>query len=283
MDVREHYNARKQQAPEERKESVIIGLRKFNNWVKAVLINRCVVNENSYILDMACGKGGDLLKYIKTGKVAKYVGIDIADVSVEQAKLRYAEMGRPFQSGEFMAGDAFSEPLHHLDGFKFDLVSCQFALHYAFKSEATAKQALENISNALKPNGLFICTIPNADQILKLPKNKHLKITMADDTDETNNSNVYGREYTFWLSDAIDSCPEYLVLKENFISLAKEHNLTLKEHWPFEKFYIKYGWEYHDLLKGMGVVTGYKHDRLKMTREEMQIAALYDAYIFRKV
>lgn len=49
---------------------------------------------------------------------------------------------------------------------ELDLVSCQFALHYAFESEARARMMLQNIATRLKPGGYFIGTIPDANLIV---------------------------------------------------------------------------------------------------------------------
>ena len=48
---------------------------------------------------------------------------------------------------------------------EFDLVSCQFALHYSFETENKAENLLFNVSNKLRPGGYFIGTIPNAEEI----------------------------------------------------------------------------------------------------------------------
>lgn len=75
----------------QRQLSPIIGLKSFNNWVKSVLIARFahpVLRESlddgrkassgqvtaGRVLDMGCGKGGDLQKWQKA-KVREYVGI----------------------------------------------------------------------------------------------------------------------------------------------------------------------------------------------------------------
>jgi hypothetical protein len=48
----------------------------------------------------------------------------------------------------------------------FDLVSCQFAFHYAFETEQKARDALYNITCKLQPGGIFLGTIPNANWIV---------------------------------------------------------------------------------------------------------------------
>jgi hypothetical protein len=85
--VRSHYNARPDQGLRGRKESPIIQMRNFNNFIKARLIATCTPKE-AKVLDIACGKGGDLLKW-KQANIKSLVGLDIANVSIEQATRRY--------------------------------------------------------------------------------------------------------------------------------------------------------------------------------------------------
>ncbi|OIT23396.1 mrna cap guanine-n7 methyltransferase 1, partial [Nicotiana attenuata] len=76
----DHYSARINQALEERETSPITHLRKLNNWINNVLI-QLYVKRGDAILDLPCGKGGDLIKWDKA-KIGYYVGIDIADSRV---------------------------------------------------------------------------------------------------------------------------------------------------------------------------------------------------------
>ncbi|KAJ0102987.1 hypothetical protein Patl1_04465 [Pistacia atlantica] len=83
--VADHYSARTNQTLEEREASPIIHLKKLNNWIKSVLV-QLYARRGDAVLDLACGKGGDLIKWDKA-KIGYYVGIDIAEGSVSTFSL----------------------------------------------------------------------------------------------------------------------------------------------------------------------------------------------------
>lgn len=214
--VRQHYNAVPQRGREWRKtDSRIKGLRSFNNWVKSTIIHKFSPGDPSEdhrlrVLDIGCGKGGDLQKWQQAPRpVELYVGIDPAEVSIEQARDRYRQMrsrNRPGGRGgrgvyndrrsqlfdaEFLAEDAFAYSLGDLGTIRevgfgagsrwgpsggFDVVSMMFCMHYAFESEAKAKGMLANVSSCLRKGGRFIGVIPNSDviraEILKFNKGR---------------------------------------------------------------------------------------------------------------
>ncbi|GKZ60901.1 mRNA cap guanine-N7 methyltransferase [Aspergillus niger] len=204
--VRQHYNAVPQRGWEWRKtESKIKGLRSFNNWVKSTLIQKFSPDEEFekrlLVIDLGCGKGGDLGKWqLAPQPVDLYVGLDPAEVSIIQARERYAGMrsgrgprggrrgGPPLFHGEFRSKDCFGEWLGDVDivqqvgidpnvgpggsmmasrwgGGGFDVVTSMFAIHYAFESEEKARQMLRNVAGCLKKGGRFIGVCPNSDII----------------------------------------------------------------------------------------------------------------------
>lgn len=63
---------------DQREFSPIIGLKKFNNWIKSVLIGKFAFRDRgrpgAKVLDIGCGKGGDLNKWNKA-RIQLYVGI----------------------------------------------------------------------------------------------------------------------------------------------------------------------------------------------------------------
>jgi len=52
------------------------------------------------------------------------------------------------------------------EDIEFDLVSSQFAFHYAFETEEKVRQGLKNVASNLKRGGVFIGTMPNANMIV---------------------------------------------------------------------------------------------------------------------
>ena len=171
----------------------IFHMRNFNNWIKSTLINEYAMKirqkkqrphrsdredgnkidiydpETSFnVLDIGCGKGGDLQKWSKA-RVNHFVGVDIAATSVEQAKERYHSRRNNF-SANFFAADctkADLETLHEDNRVTFDIVSCQFAFHYCFESLEQADCMLRNIAKRLRPGGFFIGTTTDANDIGK--------------------------------------------------------------------------------------------------------------------
>ena len=66
--IAEHYNKHQQQDVKSRQLSKIISLRSFNNWVKSLIIQKYTKGMEPYtcsVLDLCCGKGGDLNKFSK--------------------------------------------------------------------------------------------------------------------------------------------------------------------------------------------------------------------------
>ena len=193
--VKQHYNTVPERGREWRvTDSKIKGLRSFNNWVKSSLIQKFIGDEYDLkIMDIGCGKGGDLQKWQASRKVALYVGADPADVSIKQARDRYEQMrkrsrgprGPRLFHAEFYAKDCFGEtldgiPIVHEVGFDkhvgpgnaasqrwggggFDMVTMMFCMHYAFENEERARGMLKNVSGALRRGGRFIGCIPNSD------------------------------------------------------------------------------------------------------------------------
>lgn len=71
-------NSRQEVGKDARELSPIIGLRKFNNWIKSVLIGKFAHRpgrgQGANVLDIGCGKGGDLMKW-KSANIRRMVAL----------------------------------------------------------------------------------------------------------------------------------------------------------------------------------------------------------------
>ena len=64
IEVADHYSGRTNQSFKKRRESPILALKNFNNWVKSILI-QVWARRDDFALDIGGGKGGDLNKWDK--------------------------------------------------------------------------------------------------------------------------------------------------------------------------------------------------------------------------
>lgn len=264
--ITEHYNAKSAETLENRQLSASINVRNFNNWLKSTLITNLHLNHPT-VLDICCGKGGDLPKWI-SAKIAKLVAVDIADQAVAEYKRRYKSSNAKFPA-VFIVADCFSEDLQsHFKRIKFDLVSCQFALHYAFDNETRARQLFHNISINLRKGGSFICTIPNAARLLdKLRYGTEFGNTLYHIKFDHQGlqRQAFGEQYTFTLIDAVDSVPEYLVHYQTLLILASEYGLKLEKCWTFPQFHREY------------------NNPRGLAPDEWEVIGIYLAFVFKKI
>ncbi len=155
--VADHYNQIRQKSREERQSSEIIGydersdckqrrliaerlshwplpllssvcsVKRFNNWVKSVLIQRYACPAAT-ALDLCCGKGGDLLKF-KKANVRYYVGADHALQSIKDAMSRYNDVTPlPFKA-TFICADCHSVSTQQQECTKAATAGASFAAH----------------------------------------------------------------------------------------------------------------------------------------------------------
>lgn len=297
-----------------RQDSPIIGLKNFNNWIKSVLFaNFChpalasspIVQRprlgarkapitRGKVLDMGCGKGGDLNKWAKA-RISEYVGLDVAAVSIDQARQRYESFKGPRFDATFAACDCYNISIAAaLDPAKlstlFDVVSMQFCMHYAFETEERARCMLENVSRWLRSGGVFVGTIPNSGQLLSRLRgspnhsfgNNIYNIHTDNPVPNDNELPKFGFRYVFWLKDAVENVPEFLVIWDDFVRLAEEYHLVLKYRKEFHDMFTEFSdhSEFGPLMTRMQVVDA--HGESKMDEEQWEAANIYVGFIFEK-
>ncbi|KAI3359034.1 hypothetical protein L3Q82_015436 [Scortum barcoo] len=252
--VASHYNSLQEVGLAARSQSRIFFMRNFNNWLKSVLIGEILEHVRGSgsrrvsVLDLGCGKGGDLLKW-RRGGISHLVCADIAAVSVEQCQSRYDDMTRKSHinekifSAQFITADCTKEVLSEkLDDpeLMFDICSCQFVYHYSFESEQKADMMLRNACERLKPGGFFIGTTPDAFELVKRLEasdslsfgNEVFKVSFQSKGFYP----LFGCQYHFTLEDVVN-VPEFLVYFPLFEHMAKRYNMRLVLKQRFSEFF----------------------------------------------
>jgi len=173
-------------------------MRDFHNlYVKKMLI-QSVSKKGGTLIDYACGKGGDLPKWVSSN-LSFVFGIDISNDNIENrldgACARYLNYKKQFKtipycifvrgnssenirSGKAMYSDksisitknifgnmALDKKLgpvveknYGIGSEGFNVSSCQFALHYMFQNKTTFYNFIRNVSECTRLNGYFIGT-----------------------------------------------------------------------------------------------------------------------------
>lgn len=273
-NIAEHYNRIKSLGGEKRSSSRIIGVRQVNNFLKHRLIHK-FIQENAVVLDLGCGKGGDLSK-LRHYKIKRYYGCDIAGESLKEALER--SMSHTFKI-DFLQADFTSKKI--IIEMKANLVMAQFSFHYAFINELSVHRAVMNIDNNLESGGIFIMTVPDKDVITRRSAcnphdgsfgNAYYKVKP---TQSFNRKEIFGRGYNFYLEEALMGCEEYLTDIDYLTKIFKERGIEKVFDCDFLSFLNK---EMH--IDKSTYETMVTH---KLKPEEVPIVELYRAVAYKKV
>lgn len=169
-------------------ESDFLAMRKFHNRVKQELVYQAreavaVVeqprsrnsrqqqqqqqlrrSDGPCLLDYGCGRGGDLWKWHLAG-FQDVLAYDPCASSVEEARRRLKESPWNTVRNYLFTTSVPSTQI----STEFDVVSCQFAIHYLFESHETLCNFVGFVAQALRSGGRFIGTFLDADRVLLQP------------------------------------------------------------------------------------------------------------------
>lgn len=278
--------------------SRIKGLRSFNNWVKSVLLTE-YTRQGFTVLDLCCGKGGDLGKFTKQN-ISFYVGVDMSKKNLIDAKERFKSHECRFD-GLLICGDitdaeiTIDQIVSQEYNLEYDIVSCQFALNYLWKSEETVRRFFENVTINLKPGGVFVGTIPDSKVLVKKLRtvcenytfgNEYYSVKFKSDK-FPKSQGEFGLEYGFYLEDSVGEAivrpegkeityvPEYLIVMSKLQEIAAEYKLSLIYTRNFHEFYLEYKDQYQSLLKKF--LNGVEIDA-----NQWDAAYLYMVFVFQK-
>ncbi|EJW04374.1 hypothetical protein EDEG_01389 [Edhazardia aedis USNM 41457] len=277
-EIAEHYNQAKGISVVGRNLSKIINIRNMNNYIKSILINE-FTKENAAVLDLGCGRGGDLRKY-KNQNIKYYHGIDIAEKSIEAARERVQKLYPSFIV-KFSAKDAYGTDWDLKQ--TFDVISCQFSFHYAFKTKEIFENTVKNISGHLNKNGSFIATIPNTNVVLgrygrygNNYGNQFYRIEFLEKYEDiVKKSELFGVGYNFYLEEAIDNCIEYLIDIKAMIKMFEKYGLKMVLYQDFLQFYNSLCGKYQDLHE---III-----KKRLSIDEQKVIELYSVIVFEKL
>lgn len=274
----------------------IKNMRKFHNMIKSkLIIDNCKSIKAESLLDVACGRGGDLQKWIQsnlkyifafdnhadsiysdTKKGGEYDGaISRFRQLMTKTKLPYTK----FYHLDILSNN-FIDKLNSLDKNKiYDVVSCQFAFHYFAKDADTINNVLSIISSKLKTGGLFIGTATDGDLLKNILDQGNVSIPLLTLLKCPEKDNCY----LFYINENTDKVKkitttqnyfeiqgvsqEFYLFKEQFKNIALQNNLELIEYKSFYEWYLELG----------------ENNLENMTIYEYVISFLNFSFIFKKI
>jgi SAM-dependent methyltransferase len=160
------------------------GIRKFNNHVKQALFNKFLF-DGKLIVDLGCGKGQDLFKYIRM-KAKNVLMIDsnennLCEVIARKYNFCDSKAFDKDTMGIFVQNldltQNYLENLVKIEtcGIPFaanqaHLVVCNFAIHYLIDDERQIDNLVNMVDALLAPGGRFIFTCLDGEKIFNLLK-----------------------------------------------------------------------------------------------------------------
>lgn len=211
--------------------------RKFHNFVKDFLIGKYMKNKN--VLNIGSGAGGNIGKY-KKHNIKQLVGVNIVNVEYNhnKSKMRFYKANNEMYS--------IKNLIKNNKVKQFDVINCQFALHYFFKNEQTLFNFISNVKQNLKEGGILVTTFIDSSLLLKLMNNKkEYKSSVVEFKLNTNSTNsLTGQEVEVDLKGTKyfkhKTSKEYLINTKLFVKLMQNNGFNLLENKNFEEFYQSY-------------------------------------------
>lgn len=181
--------------------AIAMGMRGFHNWIKSNLISLYATGN---VLDIGCGRGGDIQKFIRAG-VNSYVGVDIDYQSMytiaDSAVARYNKLKKIAPPMHFVQADAkvpFDADIQarslpnmpesnkamiteYLTS-KYDTINTQFTLHYYLQDNESWNNFCENLNQTMDHGAYLIITTFDGKLIFDKLKSKDKISITYDDT-----------------------------------------------------------------------------------------------------
>jgi SAM-dependent methyltransferase len=186
---------------------------RFKRWVIDEALAGCPVQYH-YILDLGCGRGGDLWKYRDNANVRSYVGVDNSSESIEEASRRWRGRKRhPRRRTDlrvtFVRADALQAPW--CGGHPPTIVSMMFCAQYMLSSERAAAQLAQRIVECGARRVAMV--IPDETRVLSA-MGTHSAVGRVGRTRDQYSEGVWGQTCSFSLfavDGGVREVDEYVV------------------------------------------------------------------------
>jgi hypothetical protein len=298
--------------------STISQMRKFHNFVKQTLFENItgMIKARVNCLDIAVGRGGDMWKWDSAG-IANVFGFDRSSDSIKSinpfnqgAQERYAVNGSKLKVDiTYTVGDAVDPKSDILDQIKvymlekgitgFELLSCQFAMHYFFRSRETLELLFSRFSPLVKRGGYFMGTCVDGAKIKGLlgKSQEYTSDILRIHKPKVANS-LYGSAYTFEILDQFDKgnyfnsmgvSTEYLVDIPELVKVAGIHGFKPVFLNFFERVIGRNEFTRLDYMTGrkltfLNFEEIYQfYPKQDLTPEQEVINGLYTTFVFVKI
>lgn len=261
------------------------GLRDFHNLYVKMLLITSVARKGDTLIDFACGKGGDFSKWIDAklsfvfgvdlspdnienrldGACARYLSHKKKRKHVPGALFVNGDSGYNIRSGQAMKNEKAKQitasvfgntakdsklgkgvaKYHSIGEDGFNISSCQFALHYFFKSKHVLHRFVANVAECTKIGGYFVGACYDGKKIFNMlksreegeevelyHKNKKIwgvqKLYGNEEFNDDNTSLNYKiKVYQETINKAFD---EYLVNFDYFIRIMENYGFQIIQH-----------------------------------------------------
>jgi len=267
-------------------------VRTHNNLVKKWLIDG--VADKARVCDLASGHGQDIGKWFSYREVESYMAVDASEDAILEAERRFSSM-RGYKPDHVWFGvrDIFGSQnwTYDVENFlptekKFTAVSCQLAIHYAFKTEEMIRRFLFNVSNILSMGGEFIVTTID-EEVLRNNIAAELKRSPSSASTEVICREEY---YTIKISSemlaALNSGRDVMAgISYEFTQFPSDYNARTTTEYVVSKSYFKRLAEEVglEMVEQSNFLSIDDIDRTKMDMDERFFSAMYVAYKFKKV
>jgi ubiquinone/menaquinone biosynthesis C-methylase UbiE len=194
--------------------------------VKALRENR---KGRMTVLDLGCGKGGDVGKWM-AHRPKNLLGLDGSAPCIEEARNRHTALvsnGRGSMEAVFAVSD-LCNPLVTLPAASgsVDIASSHFFLQFAARDVDTMTAIVNESARVLAKGGIFWCLVPDGDRVLSLLQSEtprvrfgHFHFHKCHGVSYASDSPAFGAAYCFSFGE--EGCTEYVLLPELLSSVLK--------------------------------------------------------------